>query len=269
MRLNDTPILTGLALLLSLGCSPERAHPPPCTGISCYSTIPSTVDLSSGGSDGQGGAANVAGAGPTASISGQVVEVEDSTYAISTGALSTNRFVIQAPTADLSIFETTVGSSFTLDGVVRSRAAWLVAKPASSSDLMPGLVAFDSTTQSSVVVPLVRRSNLELVASLLTSMTTIDDKKAQVVLRFVNTSGKTVSGIRAAITGAAVVAYDYLGSYSIEATSTGTAGLAFLFNIPATDVPRGVTLALSGAVTAQYSFNVLAGAATVVQVLVQ
>jgi len=258
-----------LLVLGSMGCSSDESnsHAPFCTDPACVSTLRPTVGTSSGGADSTGDTTNVSGAGTTVSIEGQIVAVSEGTFAVSSASLSST-FVVQAPTAGGTVLESTVASTFSFEGVVRSRTAWLAAKPSSASDLMPGLVGFDSTSQQSVVIPLIRKTSLDLVANSLSSMTTLDSSTAQIVLRFVDTNGKAVRGVKAAVTGATVVAYDYLGSYSNDVDSTGTSGLAFLFNIPASAVPLTTTLNLSGAVTAEYSLWVEAGAATFAEFLV-
>ncbi len=254
-------------MLWSLGCtSEESTHPPFCTD--CIPTGATTIGTSSGGADSTGGTTNAAGTATTVNTTGQIVDVEDSTFRIETGTISTNTFLVQAPTSGGVVFESTVTSAFTLDGVLASRAAWLTAKPATNSDLMRGVVGFDSTTQSNVVIPLVRQSNLELVANSLMSMTTIDNAKAQVVLRIIDAAGLAVSGVKATVTAAENVAYDSLAGYSDDAAGTGSSGLAFLFNIPASSVPLATVLTLSGTATAHYSVFVLAGAATIGEVVV-
>jgi hypothetical protein len=228
------------------------------------------VNVASGGAEGTD-TSTTAGTGTTVTIQGKVVEVGETSFVISSGQVSSGTFKVSAPGGDGTAFDTSVdGSSFSLDGVRWTSSAWLIATPSTSSDLLPGLVAFDSTQAGTtpVVIPVARKSSLESLGLALTTPTTIDTTKAQIVLRFVNASGVAVSGVAVTASGVGHMAYDLGGGYTDDTKKTGNAGLAFLFNVDAIATPASRTLVLSGAVTGETSILVQAGAATVTEIAV-
>jgi hypothetical protein len=268
MTFRLTNFLVASSLLCGIGCSDNTLkHAPYCTDPDC---IPSgsTKANTAGGADGGGDNTSVAGDGSVVTVQGQIVEVEDPSFSQSSGTVSSSTFTLRAPTTGGAVFDTTVASTFALDGVARSKAAWLTATPVSASDLWPGLVGFDSNTKTSVVLPVVRKSSLEVVSSILTTLTVVDPKKAQAVLRFIDTNGTSVAGIAVAMSGVERVAYDDGGQYTEDTKVTGSRGLAFLFNADAADTPSARLLTLSGVVSGEIGVWVVNGVATVMTIAV-
>jgi hypothetical protein len=262
--------LVGATLLWMTACSDSNSHPPFCNDKKCIPSGETTINASSsGGADGAGGATtSQAGSGTIVSITGQVVEVQDPDFGVSTANASSGTYTVTAPTAGGTLFDTVVASTFTLDGVAWSKSAWLAARPATAGQFWPGLVAFDSTTKTSVVVPVVRKDSLDLVSNVLTTLTTLDTSKAQVVLRFIDPNGQLVSGVTVAMIGAERIAYDAGNSYTDDAKSTGSKGLAFLFNVGAAATPMPSTVNLSGVVAGQINVWIQNGTATAADILV-
>lgn len=274
-----------LALSVALGCASDKSndHPPFCNDPDCVPTISPRVDLSSGGNesggnDGVGGDAlggdpsNSAGTGAAVvTVRGQVVELEEPNFAISATATASGNFTLRAPTAAGLVLESSAAALFSLDGVARSSAAWISAKPVSNSDLLDGLVVFDATaitSSSNVFLPVVHRSSLELVGSVLTTLTSLDSSRAQVVLRFVDVNGVAVSGITVTMSGAERVAYDLGAGYTDDAKGTSGRGLAFLFNVDASATPAARVMTLSGVVVGEVPVWVKSGTTSALTIAV-
>jgi hypothetical protein len=131
---------------------------------------------------------------------------------------------------------------------------------------MPAIAGFDATTVGSVVVPVVRMDSLQAVAASLIQYTTLDAKKAQIVLHFVDRSGVGLPKVSTTNVGAERVAYDSGSGYTDDATSTANLGLAFIFNVSATDVPSLRTVNLGGVATGTVAVWTQAGTATLLDI---
>lgn len=249
-------------------CNSDKAneHPPFCRDPECIPTLTSRGSASEGGADGLGVEPSSSGGSDSelVSVNGQIYELEEPSFFASTTATGT--FTVTAPTTDGKTFDSDVSSIFALDGVSRSKAAWLSARAISASDLLPGLVGFDATLKQSIAIPMVHRSSLELVGSSLTTFTTLDLAKAQVVMRFLDVSGNAVTGITVAMSGAERVAYDLGAGYTDDAKGTSGRGLAFLFNVDASSTPAVRSVTLSGSVNGEFALWVQSGATTAVDI---
>jgi hypothetical protein len=253
------------------GCLAEKdEHPPVCTDVNCIPT--GSTRFTPSGSGGTGNTStDVAGSGGVVTLTGQIIELNEPTFSVTSmlAPVSSSTFTVRAPgPAGTELNVANMGSLFTLNGVRATRTAWLVAAPTGASDLLPGLYAFDATTASNVTIPLVRRSSLEMVSGTLTTYTTLDSGKAQVVLRFVDPNGLAVSGVNVSLDGAERVAYDVGVGYSDDATATGTRGLAFLFNVDSAKTPAVRALQLRGTVTGEIGIWVSTGVTTAQNLLV-
>jgi hypothetical protein len=82
----------------------------------------------------------------------------------------------------------------------------------------------------------------------------------------VTSAGKSVSGIKAQVSGAENVAYDVGASYSDAVSGTGTRGLAFILNVNAAATPLVTRVTLSGTISGSLDVWVQAGAATFAEV---
>jgi hypothetical protein len=202
-------------------------------------------------------------------VTGQILEVDEPTFSITEAFSASGQFKVTAPGVDGSDVSATVSSSFTLDGVKTSKTLWLSASPTSNNDQFSGLIALDTTSSAKAWVPLVRKSSLELVGSVLTLPVTLNSSDGQVVLRFVDGNGAAVQGVKVFVSGAESIAYDTGTSYTDDsATGTGKRGLAFLLNVDAGATPAAKYVSLSGAVTAEFAIWVQASAATALELTV-
>lgn len=251
-------------LVIATGaCSTTEEHAPFCYESRCTPSVNVRVNSADAGVDNNG--VPTAGAASTLTIQAQIMEAVEFSYVRE----ATGSFNVSAPTVNGELVQEQVGSVFSLSGVLASRMAWISASPVNQLDLMPGLAQFDATSArvSAVEIPLVRRSDLQLVASSLTGMVLLDESKAQVVVQLVDSRGDPVSGITVQMAGATVRAYDLGAGYTDDAAATGARGLAFLLNVDASSTPALRTLTLSGVVSAEVAVLVQAGAATMLTLM--
>lgn len=264
--------LAHLTLTLSLlGCASDadadRAPDLDCSNGNCDTDSRVVTSDSNGGTSGTGGAAS-AGAAGEVTLSGRVVAIGEPNFTIGEGVAATGSYTVKVPGADNQPLSSTESSSFTVKGVRYSKSLWLSATPTTATDLLPGLVAVDTTQTTSVVVPVIRRTTLEQVGMTLTDTVLFDSTKAQVVLRFVDQDGRPVPDIAVSVTGAQNVAYDAGGTYDDTSGATGARGLAFLLNVDASATPAAKVVLLSAAVSAELPVWVQSGAVTALELLV-
>lgn len=261
----------GLLLTISACASNPDEHPPFCNEPRCIPVVATKSVASAGASSVDAG--NTAGAANTAGASnitllGKIVEFEEAGTSLSTAAAAGRFTVTTLTTGATNLVTKGLASEFSLPNVARSRAAWLAATPENRTDLLPGIIAFDSSAAVSpvtVLVNLVRRSDLESLALGLTSLVTLDPTKAQVVLRFTKATGVPLSGVTVAMAGAAKVAFDLGASYTDDATATSKRGMSVLLNIDATSTPSLRAISLGGTLTGEVIVPLWAGAASVMQ----
>lgn len=253
----------------------ERAPPLECQDDSgnCLSGNNVSGGISggaSGGTSGVGGSAdNTAGSTSAVTVTGQIVELDEPTFSVSEAFSTSGSFKVIAPGVGGTEVSAIVNSSFTLDGVKTAKTLWLSASPTSNNDQFSGLIALDTTSSAKVWVPVVRKSSLELIASVLTLPVTLNSSDGQLVLRFVDGNGAGVSGVKVSVSGAENIAYDTGSSYTDDSfAGTGKRGLAFLLNVDAGATPAAKYVSLSGAVTAEFAVWVQSGAATALELTV-
>lgn len=252
-------------MVLVSACSASEDHAPFCYEARC--TPSGAVKVKTAAQAGSGGL----GTGVverTVTIKGEAVEVIGFDHWIE----ASGTFSVSAPTLDGGLVKQSVAPTFSLDDVLASKEAWMTATSTNVPDYMPGVVPFDATSAGSttILIPILRRSELEDVARSLTTLPTLDATKAQLVVRFVNASLEPVPKVSVQIPGgaAATRAYDLRSSFTDDATATGTRGLAVFINVNASATPASLTLTTSGAVNREFDVKVVAGAATLVQVVI-
>jgi hypothetical protein len=195
--------------------------------------------------------------------------VDEPAFSVSAASPASGSFTVVVPGANSKDLSQKVSADFSIGGVKWSETLWLSASPGTSTDLLTGLIALDTTRNTTTLIPVVRRSTLELVAAVLTSPLTLNTTDGQVVLRFVDKNNEPVTGIKVAVSGAKNVAYDVGASYTDDSLKgTGNRGLAFLLNVDAGATPAAKYVTLSGAVTADFAVWVQSGAATALELLV-
>lgn len=123
------------------------------------------------------------------------------------------------------------GQSFNIDGVLVGPSVWFSVTPTGNAgDALPTLEPWDTTSAGSVVLRLVRSSVIDQIFNVVTLPPQRDASRGQVVLHFVDQSGKAVSGVSITQSQSAGVIYDAGGTWSDTAASTGTAGFAIVVN---------------------------------------
>jgi hypothetical protein len=199
-------------------------------------------------------------------VNGKIVEIDEPVFSVKEAFLASGNFKITVPGANGKDLSATTSAEFTMNGVKRSKTLWLSATPTTKTDQYAGLIALDTTSSLKPVVPIVRKSSLELVAGVLNQPVTLSANAGQVVLRFVDKHGTAVSGVKVSLSGAENIAYDTGTSYTDDsATGTGKRGLCFLLNVDASASPSAKYVSLSGSVTAEFALWVKSGAATALE----
>jgi len=267
--------LSLFASLLLLGLSScaadQTTHPPllDCSNDNCK-TSSGAHSVSGSSSNGGASSSGTSGAAGQVTLTGQVVQVDEPNYSVSKGTPASDNYTIVVPGANgTDLSNSNLAPIFSVDGVRSSNAIWVTAKPMVANDFMAGVVALNSITTTNVTVPVVRQSSLEMVGLSNTSPVTLNSLAGQVVMHFVDNTGASVKGIRATFSGAEAVIYDSVGGYTVDnSVGTGTRGLIFLLNVSASKTPLSTTVSLTGTVTAQFSFFVMANAATALEVQV-
>jgi hypothetical protein len=264
-----------LGILCAVGCVAKETERPPaleCDGDNCFSNSSGVNGSASGGqgNGGNGGGAGTdvgnAGAPTEVTVQGKIVEIDEPVFSVKEAYLASGDFKISVPGANGKDLSTITSAEFTIGGVKPSKTLWLSATPTTNNDQYAGLIALDTTSSLSSVVPIVRKSSLELVASVLNLPLTLSSNAGQVVLRFVDKKGTAVSGVKVAVSGAENIAYDTGTSYTDDsATGTGKRGLCFLLNMDASATPSAKYVSLSGSVTAEFALWVKSGAATALE----
>ncbi|MGC4065861.1 MAG: hypothetical protein QM784_14665 [Polyangiaceae bacterium] len=264
-------VVSLLVIGMFVGCmAKESDHPPDldCSNGNCNSDGSKVSAGSSTGGTGSDTSTSSAGTAGQATLDGQIVEVDEPDFSVSDSPTATGSFTVTVPGADGKNIQQSTSALFSVETVRVAKNLWLTAKPATGANLLTGVVALNTTRDTDTVVPVVRRSALELVAYGLTLPVTLDKDKGQVVLRFVDDSGAPVKGVSVLGSGAENVAYDDGGSYSDAVSSTGARGLAFLLNVNATTTPTAMAVTLSGKASAEFAVWTQAGAATALELSV-
>jgi hypothetical protein len=247
----------------------DTTHAPTleCKNGDCDGAQSFPVNTSSGGRSSSGGASS-AGAAGEVSLKGQIVEVGPPNFTVNEGLRAPGTFTVEVLGADNKPLSSDVSSSFTLDGVRYGKSLWFTAAPQGTTELLPALAALDTTTTTSVVVPVIPESALQAVGWVLTTPVTLDSDRAQVVLRFVDEAGMPLPDVTVSTTGAENIAYDAGSTYDDTWGATSNLGLAFLLNVDASATPSAKLVVLSGAVSAQFAVWVQAGSATALELVV-
>ncbi|MGE5784739.1 MAG: hypothetical protein ACM3ZE_09110 [Myxococcales bacterium] len=255
-------------LLLGVACTSEpNEHPPFCNEPRCIPDVAIKRASSAGASSVDANPSAAAGAG--IELVGRIVEFDEAGTSTNT-APATGNFTVTALMPDATPRVTKgLAAEFSLPRVARSSAAWLAVKPENRADLLPGIVAFNSSSAASplaVVISLARRGDLESLGLSLTSMVTLDTTKAQVILRFTNPRGTPLAGVTVAMVGAERMAFDLGVSYTDDAIATGKRGITVLLNVDATSTPALRAVSLGGSLVGEVLVPLWAGAASVVQI---
>jgi hypothetical protein len=259
-------VWTGLAL----GCAEKEPRPDlyDCGAEGCVTTSPGV------GADGTAGAVGDGGSAGTAADADEPVTIETRrvsapTFALADGALVPGEVDVTFLGPDGEWLQATGSATLELAGLAHGSATWLSVSP-NATDLYPGVALVDLSTSAVAEVAVVSKSELATIAFGLTSPVVLDERAAQLVLRFVDSSQEPVAGVSVSMTGAEADAYDMLGSFSDEQGETGPNGVFLAFNVPAVTVPGNSALVrLGGSAGADLNLALQAGAVTVAEVVVK
>lgn len=252
---------------VSTGCvASEADHAPTleCGDNGCAAPSGATGSGSVGGSSSSGTSTAAAG---QATLEGRVVELTENNFVASKAPLATGSFTIVVPSASGAELSSSEGSEFTLEGVKSAASLYLSVKSVPATTYLQGLVALNTIEQTNVTLPVLRSDTLALVASSITNaFVTLDNSLGQVVLRFADSSGAAVRGLKVSLSGAGAIAYDEGGAYTTDnLVGTGPRGLAFLLNVTAGKTPAQYPVTVSGTATGTFTVWIQAGAVTVAE----
>jgi hypothetical protein len=236
---------------LFFGCSGSSTHPPPAAN-DCQ--VPPCGEQGGGvhpgeiGSGGSGGTTPDGGSGATgdaslASLTGTVRVYEDPEF-VSAHAFSGSGTVAVFGSAGPAVSATASFSNGSYSVVVpREVALWAGIQSTTSTEVMPSLQAVNGILPSAADVAFAQTSTLALIFSgLQANPQTMQSNKAQVVIRFTDTTGTPVIGVSIVLPpSGATVAYDNGSLYSDLPAFAATQGrgMALLLNTTAPLWPGG------------------------------
>jgi hypothetical protein len=255
-------LLGALAIASTIACGNEVDHPPAAPGcdalaMQCRPSPPESGGVPIGG--GEGGSTS----DEVADWSGRVLAFSDDYF--DGGSVFGGRARISAiGRSGARVSGDYDGSSFELSDVLKSAQNWFLVEPAAGLGLLPTLTVVDtrSVRSDGLAIGVARQLDVDGIFQLSLAGEAAPSR-AQVVLRVVDSAGRSVAGVRAQLT-AEVVAYRAQASWdATEGGSTDDSGMIFLGNVPAAAAIGSVNVALAGAVSARLDARVLAGATTV------
>jgi hypothetical protein len=265
--LNGRVALLGLALLATNRCAAEQEQPPPvtCRG-DCFIPRPHVVGHvpPSSGDAGAGGESG-GGEGPVR-LGGDVWILNDLPRLTATRFQEPADLVVDGESGDVT-GRYTGFDPFSLDGVKRSTATWVLATPG-PGDALPSLQAVDTSKPTdaggvTVELTVARESELERAFSVISQPIAPNSMAAQVVLA-VQKGERAAAGVRVTALDAEAVIYVEGSSFSDTVTETDSSGIVVLANVPASGWPgSGVTVTLAGEVTGRWDLRVVRGAVTI------
>jgi hypothetical protein len=247
-----------LAFCLLPACAADVERPPTIAVCEDADCIPQG---SSNGNSGSGSG----GAPPDDEIvvlTGTVAAINDDRFV----ALSTysGAATLLAQSASGQAIEVAFdGRAFAFTDIRRGQGTPVQVVP-DQAEYMPVVSVLDTTEpQGGVVLPVLRRSVLDEMVVALSSQAVIDETRGHVVLSLVDESDRGVSGVFVSAGAAGDVAYQVGGTWTDVAIGTEPAGLAVVFNLPASRLgTSGASLGLSGSVDDSVVVPVVSGAVT-------
>lgn len=254
-----------LLALLALGCGQKVDHPDAVGGcdpatMDCVQVPPETGGGPIGGGDGGAPGDNVS------DWSGQVRTFRDDNFDPAETMLFTGVAQVSAiGRSGIRVGGRYDGSSFELQNVLKTASNWFLVEPTNDASLLPTLSVIDtrSAKADELIVGVVRELEVERIFQLSLAGEPAAGR-AQVVLRVVDTQGRSVPGVVAQL-AAEVIAYRLEQTWDAsEGASTDESGLIFLGNVPATSSLGSASVNLAGAASGRVDLRVRAGTVTVV-----
>lgn len=259
-------------LLLCAACGQKVDHPP--AAPECDPDVTRCVYGSPPAASGNSPRGNDGGAGSTdeqvATLSGEVVVLGDDTF---------DQGLVLSSTAQVSatgengarVMADYDGTSFQLEGVLKTAANWFLVTPETKSGTVPTLAPIDTRSTSTVSAGVANGVVLDTIFSSLNTERSRD--RAQVVLRVVDSQSRSVVGAHASASSTPeVLGYRTAGTWLRDNTGTDLAtddsGLVVLGNLQAGTALSTVRITLSGSATAGVDVETVAGATTLVTAVV-
>ncbi len=258
-------------VLFSAACgqSVEHSKPAPTCDPAVMQCLFTSPPASSGTGNPTGNQAGASSSGDeVATLTGEVLVLGDDTFDQGV-VLSSNASVSATGESGARVMASYDGKSFRLEGALKAEANWFLTVPDTKSGMLPTLAPVDTRSTNAVSVAVV--NGLVLDSIFLNLNTDRSTDRAQVVLRVVDTRGRSVVGVHASATPE-VLAYRTAGVWLRDNSGTDLAtddsGLALLGNLQAGTALSTLRVALSGTATARVDLEVVAGATTLVTAVI-
>jgi hypothetical protein len=221
--------LSGLLLVVLAACASNEDHAPfrPSCVENC---VPQPPIIGSGPPPGTGGGPS-SDAGGLESLTANIWALEDSSFASRTPYGGSGTLIVQGPT--FAVSEDFTQTPATVEDVEGSALLWVAVTPVGTPDVLPTLQPVDGRA-ASVDVDIARATIMNDVMTGATQTIpppTLDPKRAQLVITFVNKLGVPVTDIEIAEHNGDAVLYDTGASaYSDVTTRTGPRGIGIVIN---------------------------------------
>ena len=258
--------LAGLIpLLVCVACGQKvdtPAGPPVCDPdtMNCGYTPPA-VGTTPGTGD-EGGASS--GGQEFAKLSGQVLQFGDDYF--DKGALFNGMATVSAiGESGARVSAPYDGTSFQLDGVLKTAANWFLVAP-QGNGFVPTLTPVDTRAIQGGTLTVGMATTADLDGIFLNLGVDRALERAQIVLHVVDSQDRTVVGVHASITG--IVAYRAAAVWLTADDGTDDSGMIFLGNVDAGSALSMATVTLSGPANARIEVAIQAGAVTVATAVV-
>ena len=201
-----------------------------------------------GGAGGTGGGPSEGGTilptdGGSTDLEATVVVVTGDEFDLVTDFGGTANVVAEAAAGGVVVgtYDGAAGIPAELSGVLAFPGTWVGAQQTTGSqDVMNGFWPVDTSTEAKVQVPVVLRSVVDQIFSLLLAANLADPQRAQVILQFTDAAGATLAGVGVSAPGTAVAAFRAGGTWSDNVTETDSSGLVAVLNVDALEFPGSV-----------------------------
>ena len=267
----SSKILSNIALISALiglpACESEEVTRAPALGAMGGTTL---AGVSGGSSSNAGGASAVKPGEGDLTVSGELRVFGDDQFGANSSAYlkSVDVFVLDEDGRSL-VDGFGADGQFSVEGVVKQDGGWIFVAPSEDAATMM-TVTQHNIGAGSVDVTLVRAALLDGILSNLTSAPAVSSVSSQLLMKFVDPLGASVSGVNVIVSGGPDLAYASGAAWLESRNDTDIEGLALAYNIPVKSSPGEDRLViLSGAVAEELTVRLVAGAVTVVTVTVQ
>lgn len=256
-----------LSIAFAVGCGQDIDHPKAAAACDPRTMKCSMEPLEGGNGDGSSSGGSDSGGGDAvATIDGRVIGFSDDFFEQGAG-LSSTADVSADGRSGARVKATYDRTSFELEGVLKTANNWFLTEPAENAGFLPTLIAADtrSTTSDQLIVAVAPALQVDnILQSLGTARST---SRSQIVLRVIDTQGRSVTGVLADLT-AEVTAYRTAGVWLSNDTGTDDSGLLLLGNVSAGSALSRVGITLRGRASARVEVAISAGAVTVATAVV-